>query len=430
MKRLFGRVTRGAVLDSLCASATIQAGNMVTGVLLARSLGVHGRGELAAVILWPTMLAAIGSLGNSDAATYYSARGTYRAGAIVGSGVALALAESCLLIGAGVALLPAVLSRYGSGAIHMAQLFLAFVPLNIVTLVFFGVLGGAQRFGRFQMVRLAPVAIALLGIGGVAAVDRLTVGRVAAIYIAANVITLIMAARLMARSVALGRLTVDRETVRALLSFGVRSHLGNVSSTLNSRMDQLLISAFLSPTKLGLYVVAVTLGSATSLVGSSVALIALPRTAGASPEARRQLTRRLSLQVGACSVAVTLPIFAFAPMLLSDLFGAEFAGAGNVARVLLVASVIYGVSRVLGGILTGFGQPLDQGVGELVALSVTAASLAILLPRFGLIGAAAASLLAYSVSFAWMVMRLRRRLAESPAVQVALSGRSATGALE
>ena len=59
------------------------------------------------------------------------------------------------------------------------------------------------------------------------------------------------------------------------------------------------------------------------------------------------------------------------------------------------------------GVLRGIGRPLTAGIAEFVALGATVAGLGALLPTLGLIGAAWATLLAYSVSGIWMAWRIR-----------------------
>ena len=44
---------RWAVAYSLLTSGGVLAVNILTGILLARSLGPTGRGEIAALLLWP-----------------------------------------------------------------------------------------------------------------------------------------------------------------------------------------------------------------------------------------------------------------------------------------------------------------------------------------------------------------------------------------
>jgi O-antigen/teichoic acid export membrane protein len=403
------RPVRGPLLASFGASGAIQLASIATGVLLARGLGPHHRGELAAVILWPSILAAVGCLGVPDATTFYAARANGPIGAIVGTALGLGAAQSIVLAAIGLAVLPAVIGHYGPHVVHLTEIFLLFIPVNILTLVLAGGLSGAQRFGSFQLARIATVAGNAIGLSSLAGLGRLTVESGTFVCLVANVLTALTAVGLYARALD-RRLSFDRQLVRDLLSFGIRSHLGNVSSLLNQRLDQLLISVFLAPVRLGIYVVAVTLCSATTLVGTSVGLIAFPRVAHADRAEQIKIASRFTALTIAASAIVTLPILLFTERFLVLFFGHSFASVANVARVLLVAAVILSTNRTLGATLAGLGRPLDQGIGELLALAATAASLAILLPRLGLLGAALASVIAYAISMAWMVHRLRARL--------------------
>jgi O-antigen/teichoic acid export membrane protein len=403
------RLVRTPLFASFGTSSAIQLANVATGVLLARWLGPHHRGELAAVILWPSILAAVGSLGVPDATTFYAARAMKPIGAIVGTALVLGVAQSIVLGGIGFAVLPAVIGHYGSHVVHLTELFLLFIPLNILTLVLAGGLSGAQRFGSFQLVRIASVAGNVIGLSTLAIMGKLTVESGTIVCLFANLATALIAVGLHLR-VNGSRVSFDLTLLRLLLSFGIRSHLGNVSSLLNQRLDQLLVSVFLAPVRLGIYVVAITLCSATSLVGASVGLIAFPRIAGSDRAEQIKIATRLVAVTVAVSVIVTLPMLVFTEPLLKFFFGHPFVSAANVARVLLVAAVILSTNRVLGAALAGLGRPLDQGIGELLAVAGTAASLALLLPRLGLLGAAIASVIAYGISMAWMVRRLRMRL--------------------
>jgi hypothetical protein len=52
------------------ATIVIQLVTMFGGILSARLLLPQGKGELTAIMLWPSLLAALGSLGIVDAMTY------------------------------------------------------------------------------------------------------------------------------------------------------------------------------------------------------------------------------------------------------------------------------------------------------------------------------------------------------------------------
>jgi Na+-driven multidrug efflux pump len=104
---------------------------------------------------------------------------------------------------------------------------------------------------------------------------------------------------------------------------------------------------------------------------------------------------------------VSIPIVVFAPLLIKLFFGSAYAVGANITRVTAIASVSFAVTRSLEAVLRGVGQPLAAGMAEFVALGATAVFLAALLPTLGLIGAAWASLIAYTVSGAWMAWRIR-----------------------
>jgi O-antigen/teichoic acid export membrane protein len=398
------------MVGSFVTTGAIQLVQAVIGVMLARILGPSDRGELAAVILWPTLLTTIGSLGLAQAATYHAARAS-RFPILVGSTLAVVVVDSLVLVAIGWAILPLVLGGHDSAVVHDGQLFLtAFVPLNLLAVSMMSILNGSHRFAWFQGLRLILIGTTVVGIALLAVIGEMTVASAAGAYIAGYVVTAAVALAVVARSVS-GSIGVSRATIRQLLGFGLKSQLSTSMWSLNERADQLVISAFFNPASLGLYVVAVTLTSLTTLVGFSFALVALPMIARLDALAERQRLARLMVSATlVCAVAVSVPIFVVEPTLIRLLFGDAFAGAADVGRVLLVAGVVFALNRVLEALLQAVGRPLESSIGEGLALAVTAGGLAALLPTMGIMGAGVTSLLAYSASSAFMVRRAARAL--------------------
>ena len=80
----------------------------------------------------------------------------------------------------------------------------------------------------------------------------------------------------------------------------------------------------------------------------------------------------------------------------------------HVGQLLLVAGCISGIQLVLGEIQRGLGRPRVTLVAELIGLGSTAVTLSILLPRYGLVGAAVASIVSYSTVVAALLFALAR----------------------
>jgi len=399
-----------SMAGSFAATGTIQLIQAVIGVLLARILGPEDRGELAAVILWPTLLTTIGSFGLAQSVTYFAARSKDTA-TLVGTTLGLVAADAVLLIGIGLAIVPLVLSGHESDVVHTTQLFLvAFVPLNLLVITMNSILNGLHRFAWFQSIRVLMIVVTLATLGAFALVDELTIRNAAIGYVAGFAVTAILATGVVLRTTGL-RLGFERAMARQLLGFGFKAQFSTSLWSLNERADQLVISAFLSATSLGLYVVAVTLTSLTTLVGFSFALVALPLIARLdSEEEKRRVARLVVSSTLAAGVLVSVPIFVAEPWLIDLLFGSEFAEAADVGRVLLVGGVVFALSRVLESVLQALGRPLDSSVGEGLALIMTAAGLAALLPLMGIMGAGITSVLAYSVGATYLLFRVRKVL--------------------
>ena len=385
----------GAATTSLVATALIQLLNVVTGIILARTLGPSGRGELAAVVLWPTMLWTVGNLGVVDSVTFHSARRTAPQRSIVSTSLAIALVQSAVFVAIGLVLVPLVLAKQEASVVRDCMIFLASIPTSLVTLYLASVLNGTHRFVPFNVVRATVFLGNAAGLVALAIASELTVTSAMIAYLASQVLTVLIAVIFVLPSSGPPS-RPQRLLAREMLAYGWRSQLSTISNLLNERVDQLVISIVLAPASLGLYVVAWTMTSLSSMIGYSVTFAALPRVAQAkSAEERRARAHRYVFLTFISTAAVTVPVLLLAPEILRIVFGADFVQATGVTRVLLVASIPLGTARVLEAVLKGINRPLHAGFAEGAGLIVTAVGLAALLPTLGLMGAAITSLAAY-----------------------------------
>jgi O-antigen/teichoic acid export membrane protein len=147
-----------------------------------------------------------------------------------------------------------------------------------------------------------------------------------------------------------------------------------------------------------------------ALVAQAAAQAVLPRIAAGQTELLPRTVR-----LGLLSVALpALGIAAISPFVVPWLFGESFSGAVPMVWILLLASVVSTGSAVLGfPLATILRRPAVAGLGEVLALVVTAVGLVVLLPTLGGIGAAIVSVGAYAINFAWLLSLARRELGGS-----------------
>jgi len=191
-----------------------------------------------------------------------------------------------------------------------------------------------------------------------------------------------------------------------MVHYGARVQFGNWANVANMRLDQLLLSLFAPAASLGLYVVAVSYASVLLMVPVSAALVMLPEVvrqhqAGAARACLERWCRGV-LWATCVGGAVIAPLGVVA---VPALFGRAFQGAVPLAALLVPATVMLGMNQVLSTAFRGIGRPEIASTSEVVGVAVTIAALAALLPRYGVYGAATASLLAYSASHLYLARK-------------------------
>ena len=394
-----------AFVWSVLSTGGILLLNIATGVLLARELGPELRGALAAAILIPSLLGPLGVLGLVESVSYHAARHTTPEGRLVGSALALTLGFGVIVTAISAALIPLVLRSQSDDTVVSAYIFLGALPLSMLAIVLAGYVNGCHRYSWVQMLRIAVVLLAAIGLFGAALTGNLDVRAGMLSYLGANVISAALAV-FMAKRLLNEPLSASRSTARELLAFALRSFASTAAWRLNERVDQPIIAALLAPAQLGLYVTAVTLSSLALLIGSSVIFVALPVMASLHDASeRRRLARAVIGVTLVASALLTLPLLAVTRSLIELLFGSDFAVVAPVARILLVASVVLSVNRAIESVLIGIGRPADAAKAEILTLPVTAIGLIVLVPLIGLAGAGWTSLVAYLMAFVLMTRR-------------------------
>lgn len=372
----------------------------VTAPLLARALGPTGRGLFAAIIVPLTLIPAVASLALGAYASREVARGR-PAGIVAGSigGVSLVIG----LIGASLAVPLADFFAHGQPTVHTFLLIgFLLMPVSLVGGILFSMLSGLELWRHLILTKLAPTVIMLLGVAGLYAVDELTVSTAAGLTLAGGLVSIVPSLQVLRNG---GPIRFIGSVVREGLVFGSKTWAGSIAFIANQRLDQLLMIGLVAPSELGLYAVSVTIASVPTLLTGALGPPLITRIARGDHHLAGQALR-VTL---AGMAALNLTIAALLPWAVPFLYGEGFGGVVEITLVLLVAAIPLGGVAVLGAALIAEGSPGVPSLGEGAAIIVTVPGLLLLLPQFGAIGAAVASLAAYSVSFVIQLLVARRR---------------------
>lgn len=379
---------------------------VLTGALAARLLGPDGRGQLAAIQMWPNFLAAIANLGLPEAIVYFSARSTARSGRYLGSAVTLTLLVSALFIVLGYVALPLLLPAQSANVIHAARWYLLLLPIQALYLPQHS-FRGLSDFTTWNAVRFMA-AFGWLGVLVFAALSGHTSPAFIALGYLAVLTVIAPPVLVLTRRRVPGPYRPDLAQWRPMLRFGLPSVTSGIPRMLNLRLDQMLMAALLPAHTLGLYVVAVTWSNAVAPFPNALANVLFPQTAAqVVPEDRHRVFAKGIRLAVLSTLSVAAVVVVVTPWVLPLIFGAAFAAAIPAALIMVGASAIAAVNMVLEEGLRGLGRPVIVLWAELCGLAVTVVALLILLRPLGIVGAALASVCGYSAVLVTLVVASR-----------------------
>jgi O-antigen/teichoic acid export membrane protein len=197
---------------------------------------------------------------------------------------------------------------------------------------------------------------------------------------------------------------------RALIVEGFYPMLGEVATFIAFRLDRIVLAVAVGAEALGLYVVALTIpGTLRILPKAFCQVIADRGRSGLEPAAAimrhsRRFLAGYFLALGAATVAgwVLLPV----------VFSEGFRNARDVLVVVTIAEAILSVHLIYQALLVGFTGPRAIGLPQVVGGLVTVALTVVMIPRWGLHGAAVACASGYAVlavtSGIWTTRELKK----------------------
>lgn len=353
----------------------------ITSPIQARALGPIGRGDLAAIAVVLGIAPTLLDFGLAGFVARERARGT-DAGSLYAT--ILALTAPFCLIGVALAIPVGHLIGHGRPVVtHFVELGLWLSPLGVMFQTVGLVAVAERRWGLINRLRLTPPFATAVSFVVLYALGRLTVASASIVLIASG---LVAGAQLLPLLIRTRGWSFHRSLVRPALRFGSRVWITTILAQGNSYLDQLMLIGLTSARQLGLYAVATTVSSV------ALPIIVAPLAAGTFGDAA---TGRYDDVAPACragllgTLACGLVIAVAGPLAISVVFGKAFDGAIAMVFLLLLSSLPASVSGIIATLLGAAGQPGQVLRAQAVGLAVSVPLLAIAIPHFGGLGAAA-----------------------------------------
>lgn len=395
---------------SFVATGVIQATNIATGLLAARILLPEGRGELAEIMLWAGLIVELGILGLSDALLYRAATNAVGPNKLFAAASVLTLGLSAILIAVGFVVEPLVIHD-SSTTLDLALLYLVgFVPIYLSSLFVTTIFQGQLDIVTWNFLRGVVALGYLLCIGVVTLTGHGTVAGFAAANLMGMLLSCIIGIALLSRRGWVG-FRADGPTLRGLVVYGAKVHVGEMLNSARQKIDQALVALWLPHAELGIYVVALTIANGPLILAQTLGNLAFPKISNQTELGGKIVVfgryLRFTLAVTVACTAILLPLN---PFLVPLLFGEPFAPAATVANIMLLGLPAAGAKILFMNALKAWDKALAIGHAEVVGLASAAGALVVLLPTFGIVGAAWSLVIANVVATGVMAVSLQRSL--------------------
>jgi O-antigen/teichoic acid export membrane protein len=381
---------------------------LFNGFLVAHLIGPEGRGDYYLLSFFATTLMVLGQLGLPAAFTFFSARGRLQGSLSRAFGLTVVISVPMLI--ATLALLPVLRAT----VLHGLETTLVVLPLLAVPFLLHanfttGIVVGRQAAIGMAIVYITTylvttaLIVVLVGFLGLGVWGALITFVVAAIVTAVGFFFCAIAVLRRAHD-------TGPASYAELFRYGLPYFPGTLSRFFAARVDIYLLALLIPDPSapLGYYSMAVALAEIVYLFPTSVSTFFFPHVAGASrADSDRQVgtvSRVTLLTTGA--VAIALIPFGF--LAIRFLLPA-FEPALVPLYIILPGVVALAVTNVLVGYISGLGRPGIASAVSLVALLANGLFNLLLIPTFGIVGAAAASLCSYvlsSIAFSVLTARL------------------------
>lgn len=370
---------------------------------IARRFGAEGNGYYNLFTAWMAVLGVLATLGlsssNVRSVAEYSAKGEWGRLRPLHNGVLRAVIPFSLLIGLLFIGWRALVAKgvVGDGGLPApVMLAMALVlPFSALLLVNVEFIRGTKRVAVSELLRSPAVLgltfLVVLFIPG----DTMTPVAVNAVVIASCAL---LAFYLVRRYIGM----IEAKHQAQPLSINMREHLAlalpmiitALASSLNGRLDTIMLAWYRPSDVIGIYGTAVKISIGIEFVIGAIKTIAMPKIAemyhaGKHEELRETLDFAAKLVFWTTApVSVILIVFAKPIM---GFVGPEFTEGATVLRIMTIAHFISASSGMVGAFLNmtggqvGFSRIVVAAVGVNVVLNL------VMIPPFGMLGAATAA---------------------------------------
>jgi O-antigen/teichoic acid export membrane protein len=369
---------------------------LAVSAITSRFLGPAGRGLYYAAIQISGTASSLGTLSMGESVIYMVGQKSISPKKVMGTVFALVLLCTAVVLSVLFLVCPLLSNNVLK---HLSTPFMMCVyiavPLHLAEYFCLMALRGLKKFKAYSSLSVLSMATLLLAILLAVVFYETEAIVVLRAYVVAKIVTVgAMLATLYFYSEK--RLSVAWRSILPVMRYGSAIHVGAMLNKAEYRVDVFLLLFFLSPAEVGIYSIGVALAQMLWYVTLAVNNVLFPEISSREKDDGRLIRKSLKFILAANAVlAVALVIGGH--FFVLALYGRPFLQAYTVFLVLLPGVFADIISKTIASWLKGTGRPVFLSYVSAGSLAANIALNCIMIPYWGIHGAAFASAISYSL---------------------------------
>lgn len=384
--------------------------SMGSVILVARALGPEGRGKYAIMTLLPMLLALTATLGITNANIYLLKQKKYGLYKFITNSILFSCTASVLVIGLFFVLYKLVLYRLFQSLSFIET----FIPLLIlpVSLLFFylqSILLGVGAIRKFNLTNIVLslsffILLLLVFITNL----KLSVWMAVYAWMLSSLFTCIVTFWFCIEESVKFRFSPDWPLAVESIRYGIKAHVGSVLLGSRNRLELIIIGYFMNNPAVGLYSIALGMIDKFDLLNRTISYLLFAEVSASNKLQGDKLTATVARNTFWLMIVAVVPLIIMSRPIILLLYGEEFLLSRYPLCILLFSTVFSAFVLTLGSLFQGRGNPQTFSSACGIGLAVTVLFDIVLVPRFGLVGAAVSNVLGnFSMCCFYMILHLR-----------------------
>lgn len=369
-----------------------------TGIITARLLGPHDRGLFTLLVMLPQTLVTFVKMGVAQANVYYIRRARVPVETVASNSLVLCAIVSVVVFLAAYFGGQWFIEPFTEGAPwSYVWLALVLVPFLLIESYFMAILQAVEAFGAYN---LQSIYKAVMSFVGIATAVLLLDGRLWAALM--SQVTVLAAANLwllyQVSQVSRYSFRWDWKVGRGTLDFGAKSYVQTLAAHLHYRIDLYLIALLLTPEQVAFYSIAVNMTHPILQIPDAIGTVIFPKLAGSSDEQAHERTAVTCRHTLFTTLVAAIFYAGVGSQLMVLFYGERYSPAIPPMFMMLPGIIMISLYQILSRNFTSRNRQQVNIIAAGVALAVNATSNLILIPRFGIVGAALSTAISYSLA--------------------------------